>query len=306
MENKSSEDLLPSYLSYPEFPTKQSALLLQWTESLLLQSHFLIPLVLITYPLLVRFLRYRRASAIARPFPTRASLASMTPAQATEIQRNLSELEFPFLFDKAIQFALFRTYGIPSISSLLHATRQLGTPENACKRYSDTGLLVAEWMSNPWGNKRWEESIARTNSLHQPYVKAGKISNLDMLYTIRLFTTEPVRWIKDWEWRELTDTERCALGVFWKRVAEAMGIEFKGMPGYDSGKGWKDGIEWLEEVASWSLEYEKECMVPRQCNFEVAEQTTAILLWTLPSWARSFGKKCVCVLMDDRLQKAML
>ena len=306
MENKSSSDLFPSYLSHPQFPTRQPTELLQWITSSFRQPRVLLPLILISYPLLVRFLRYRRANAISRPFPTRASLAFMTPEQATQIQRSLSELEFPFLFEKAVQFALFRTYGIPSISSLLYATRQLGSPENACKRYSDTGLLIAEWMSNHWGNKRWEDSIARTNSLHEPYIKAGKISNADMLYTLSLFATEPVRWIKDWEWRELTDVEMCALGVFWKRIGEAMGIEFKGLPGYNNGKGWRDGLEWLDEITTWSQEYEKEYMIPRECNFQIAEQTTAILLWTLPTWAEPFGKQCVSVLMDDRLRKAML
>lgn len=43
------------------------------------------------------------------------------------------------------------------------------------------------------------------------YQKAGKISNEDMIYTLALFALEPARWIKRYEWRELTDLEYCSL-----------------------------------------------------------------------------------------------
>ena len=45
------------------------------------------------------------------------------------------------------------------------------------------------------------------------YRKANLISNDDMLYTLGLFALEPIRWISMYEWRSLTDMERCAMSV---------------------------------------------------------------------------------------------
>ena len=85
-----------------------------------------------------------------------------------------------------------------------------------------------------------------------------------------------------------------------------MGIKYNGMPGKDSGQGWRDGLHWFEEIDAWSNEYEKRYMVPDQGNHDTAECTTKILLWLVPQFAKTVGKQAVCVLMDDRLRKAMV
>ena len=38
-----------------------------------------------------------------------------------------------------------QTYGIPTISQLLVATKEFSTPANASKRYADTAILIAEY-----------------------------------------------------------------------------------------------------------------------------------------------------------------
>ena len=304
MDNQSIEFFNPT--TFPRM-SLQEKLLYSWHlySPILFQKQVYLPLCLL-YLLLVRSLRFNRANRISKQFPTRASFASMTIHQASAIQTTLSEIEFPFIFEKALQFALFRTYGVPSISSLLVATRELSSSATACKRYSDTSLLVVEYMSHRWGEQRWTNSVARTNFIHEPFRKAGKILDDDMTYTLCLFANEPVSWIKRWEWRELSDVEKCAIGVFWKAMGDAMGIEYRGLPGHDSGKGWKDGLQWLEEITTWSEAYEKKNMVPHEANHAVAEETTAILLWSVPVWAKGLGKQAVAVLMDERLRLSML
>lgn len=56
-------------------------------------------------------------------------------------------------------------------------------------------------------SERATSAIARMNWLHGRYQKAGKISNDDMLYTLALFLLEPERWIRLYEWRDLTEME---------------------------------------------------------------------------------------------------
>ena len=62
------------------------------------------------YALLANSLRYRRLRKMQKQyhFPTRESLAQMTDEEAFEIQKQIGQLEFPFMFLKSLQFALFR------------------------------------------------------------------------------------------------------------------------------------------------------------------------------------------------------
>ncbi|KAL9034914.1 MAG: hypothetical protein Q9214_006825 [Letrouitia sp. 1 TL-2023] len=228
----------------------------------------------------------------------------MTDTDAFEIQLVLAELEFPFTFEKALQFALFRTYGIPSISKLLVSTAQFSSAATASKRYTDTVVLIREFVSFKPAAERSLEAISRMNYIHSVYQNAGKISNDDMLYTLSLFAAEPVRWIARYEWRALEDFERCALGTYWKSLGDAMGISYE--PLRSSGKGWVDGLEWLEDMMAWSETYEKASMVPHEDNRTTADQTIAILLWEVPSALKGFGKNLVSALMDDRLRVAMM
>lgn len=291
--------LSPSALKGPS-PSHAQLLGLSWTYLIL---------AVILYPTVLAFLRYRRLRQLNQKYPykTRASFASMTNTDAFYIQQALVELEFPFIFEKALQFALFRTYGIPSISKLLVQTSQFSEPATATKRYADTSVLITELAVFPPESLRVHEAIARMNYIHSWYQKAGKILDDDMMYTLSLFACEPYQWVARYEWRELEALEKCALGTFWKSVGDAMGIGYEKLrSGGKDGAGWRDGLEWLDEVAEWSQGYERKYMVPAETNRKTAEQTVAILLWSLPGPLKPYGKKVVSVLMDDRLRAAMM
>ncbi|KAL9600149.1 MAG: hypothetical protein Q9219_003405 [cf. Caloplaca sp. 3 TL-2023] len=263
-------------------------------------------LVLILYPLCAAFLRHRRLRTTLKIFPytTRQSFARMTDDDAFEIQINLAQLEFPFTFLKAMQFALFRTYGIPSISQLLVATSQFSDIATASKRYADTAVLIREFTSQKPTEPRTLEAIARMNYIHSLYQKTGAIRDDDMLFTLSLFALEPIRWIERYEWRELHDFEQCALGVFWKSIGDAMGISYQKLRSAQDG--WSDGLHWLKDMAEWSERYEEANMLPHPKNMQTATETVAILLWGVPRWLKPFGERTVSALMDDRLRAAMM
>jgi len=88
-----------------------------------------------TYLFLCQALRYSRKWYLwARyPYKDRDSFAKMTANHAYEIQHALFTYEFPFTMALSLSFALFRTYGIPSISKLLVQTKQLGDKKNTSK-----------------------------------------------------------------------------------------------------------------------------------------------------------------------------
>lgn len=268
--------------------------------------HYYYLVLLLAYPLLVSFLRYDRLRTTRERFgyTTRRSFAQMTDNDAFEIQAIIAQLEFPFTFQKALQFALFRTYGIPSISRLLDTTSQLSNVATASKRYADTAVLIREFMSSEPSHPRTLEAIARMNYIHSVYQKNGSIRDDDMLYTLSLFCLEPIRWVERYEWRSLEAFEQCALGTFWKSIGDAMGISFRKLVSAE--KGWEDGLHWLHDLEAWSQQYEKENMVPHAANNKTADRTVAILLWGLPTALIPFGERVVSALMDDRLRTAMM
>ncbi|RFU30027.1 hypothetical protein B7463_g6329, partial [Scytalidium lignicola] len=235
-------------------------------------------------------------------YPNRASLSKMTNVDAQAILRYVSELEFPKLVTTSLQFALFKTYGIPTISHLLVATREFSTPENATKRYADTGVLIGEFASHHPQSERAIKAIARMNYIHSRYQNAGKISNDDMLYTLSVFITEPVAWVERYEWRPMNEMEICAFSTFWKSIGDSMGIDYKDLQHSE----WRDGIEFYEDIKSWAKDYENKYMVPAVTNKKTADELTPVLLFYVPHILKPAAANVVGVLMGDLLRRAMM
>ncbi|KAJ5950355.1 uncharacterized protein N7479_008768 [Penicillium vulpinum] len=261
--------------------------------------------LLLAWPVVTTTLRYQRLRKLQKQYDysTRESMSKMTDEEAFQIQKQVAQLEFPFMFIKSLQFALFRTYGIPTISTLLAKTTQFSGPETSLKRYTDTSVLVQEMVGNDPTSTRAYLGLARTRYLHSGYRASGKILDDDMLFTLALFALQPIRFIDRYEWRKLSDLERCAIGTFWKSAGDGLDISYEQLP---SGKtGFRDGIHWLEEVEAWSEQYEAKCMVPHVKNRETADQTTAVLVYMLPQILHPVGLQFVSFMMDERLRKAM-
>ena len=190
------------------------------------------------------------------------------------------------------------------MSSLLVATGELTGQVRASKRTADTGVLLLEFAFNRPSSARAIKAIARMNFLHSQYQKAGKILNSDMLYTLSVFALEPVRWINQYEWRKLTDFERCASGTFWKAMGDAMEIDMSELPSHAGG--WQDGLHWLEEVEVWSLAYEERHMVPDLKNAKLANAHLDVIFFNLTPAIRDLGKRVVSIIVGERLRKAMM
>jgi hypothetical protein len=145
------------------------------------------------------------------------------------------------------------------------------------------------------------------NYIHSGYQASGKISHDDLLYTLSVFMTEPPRWIERYEWRTFTPMEICAVGTFWKGVADSMFIDYQSrLEGGISGKGWKDGIEFWEDVARWARRYEEKCMVPAVTNKQTGDETANMLMYLVPDALKPAGKVAISVFMEERLREAMM
>lgn len=202
-----------------------------------------------------------------------------------------------------------QTYGIPSISRLLVATRQLAEQATVSKRAADTGVIMSEIIYNAPGSPRSVDGIARMNFLHSRYRRAGRISDADMLYTLSMFALEPVRWIARFEWRPLSHVEMCAMGVYWRDMGEIMGIPYGALEEYmhagDDGEH-DDGLAWLDALDAWSREYERKCMVPAETNKKLGRRTLELVVMNTPGFLRGFSLKVAIASLEPRLRTALM
>ena len=125
-----------------------------------------------------------------------------------------------------------------------------------------------------------------------------------MLYTLSLFTLEPMRWTRNLEWRDLSDVERCAMAVYWKNLGEVMTIPYDALPSWK--KDWGNALEWLDELETWSRAYEVENMVPSPNNRTLALATVEIGLINVPKNLKSLGLQFAVALLEPRLRIAMM
>jgi len=218
-------------------------------------------------------------------FAIRDRLNALDPVTDHQyIVRTLSGYEFPWLTTRALEFALFRTYAVPSISNLLHETRQF--EKAGQRRYDDTSLIVAEITENGYDSERGRTAIRRMNRLHGRF----DISNDDYLYVLSTFVFEPPRWIDRFGWRQTTDKEKTAMFIFWREVGRRMGI--------------KDIPERREDYEQFNIAYERENFVYAPSNYYVGEATVQIFLGWYPTFTHPFVREAVYALLDDPLREA--
>lgn len=135
------------------------------------------------------------------------------------IYLDLTTLEFPWDFNQALSFALFRTYAVPSIGNLLHCTRQF--EDRTQKRYDDTALLLEVPLSRGFDDEQGRAAVRRINQMHKMY----DISNDDMRYVLATFVVVPKRWIDDYGWRPLTAAEVRASVRYYQDLGAHMAIK---------------------------------------------------------------------------------
>src|SRR5437879_3652380 len=78
-----------------------------------------------------------------------------------------SFFEFPWDMTRSLEFALFRTYAIPSTSALLQHSGELEFRTQ--KRYDDTVLILAEILEHGYESERGRAALRRMNQQHGSY-----------------------------------------------------------------------------------------------------------------------------------------
>ncbi|WP_317928893.1 oxygenase MpaB family protein [Halioxenophilus sp. WMMB6] len=195
-------------------------------------------------------------------------------------------LEFPWDVTRALELALFRTFAVPSIATVLNKTGEF--TQATQRRYDDTAIIINEILINGYDSERGQAFIQRMNGIHGHY----KIKNEDFLYTLSTFIFVPIYWLDRFGWRKLLKQERLALHYFWVEVGKRMGIE--NIP------------ETLEAFEAWSQEYEQAMYANSEAGVQIGNATRDLLLsFYLPKFLWRAAEPVVYALMDERLLKAM-
>jgi hypothetical protein len=204
---------------------------------------------------------------------------------AFEIFYRFGTLEFPFLNTKSLEFGLFKTYSIPSISSILMSTHEM--EKNMSKRYDDTDLLIREFTEHEPSHLRSQLAIQRLNFLHSHY----PISNSDYLYTLTVFMIEPILWINRFGYREVHSLEKESIYLVWCDIGRKMGIQH--LP-----------YSW-DQACSWMNEYETTRMRFHPSNQIIANATVDLFLSILPAFLRPVGSSVILAFCSPALREAM-
>ena len=187
--------------------------------------------------------------------------------------------EFPFDTTRSLEFALFRTFCVPSIAALLNKTGEFAA--RAQKRYDDTDIIVSELMERGYDSDRGKAALRRMNQIHGRFA----IANEDLLYVLSTFVYEPIRWNARFGWRLMCPQERLAQFYFWREVGRHMNI--------------KDLPDDYQEFERFNIDYERTHYRYTDANHRVGSATRDMFLSWFPRWLRPAGRPAMYALMDE-------
>jgi hypothetical protein len=203
-----------------------------------------------------------------------------------EIVFLLTCFEFPWDIERSLEFALFRTYAVPSISGLLDKTGEFSRRPR--KRYDDTELLLAEILENGFDSQRGRAALSRVNQMHGRF----PIENSDFLYVLSTFVFEPIRWIDRFGWRALTPHEKHAIFHYYRELGRRMHI--------------REIPDRIAELERFNRDYEAQHFRYVETNRRVGSVTRDLLLsFYLPRPLIPIGRPAAHAMMDEPLLQAM-
>lgn len=195
-----------------------------------------------------------------------------------------ARVDFPFDTTRALEFALFRTYCVPSISALLDRTGEFARRPQ--KRYDDTDILVSELMEHGYDSDRGRLALQRMNRIHGHY----DISNDDFLYVLSTFVFEPIRWNARFGWRPMIDAERLAYFHFWRAVGRLMII--------------RDIPETYDSFESFNRDYERQHFQFNETNRRIGAATRDLFASWFPRPLSPIVRAGITAMLDEPLLRA--
>jgi hypothetical protein len=192
---------------------------------------------------------------------------------------------YPWDIERALEFALFRTYAVPAISGLLAQTGEL--TKRPQKRYDDTEIIMFILAEHGYDSEPGRKALRRMNQMHGRF----SIPNDQMLYVLTTFIYEPTRWIERYGWRASAENEKLATFYFYREVGRRMNI--KNIP------------DDYYELEQFNIEYERQNFRYAPSNRAVGDATCDLFLgFYLPKLFWPLGRPLLYAMMDEPLLDA--
>src|SRR4051794_17475795 len=220
-------------------------------------------------------------------YDVRRRIEELDPARDfREIYRLTSTYEFPWDINQALNFALFRTYAVPGIGGLTARTGEL--VHRAQKRYDDTVLILDAMMMHGPTVGDGRTALRRMNRMHGSY----DIDNDQLRYVLCTFVVTPIRWMDEYGWRRMCETERIASANYYRDLGRHMGIR-------DIPQTWQGFARHMDD-------YERACFGFDAGARSVADATLDLLATFPPNdkLPARFVRHMSFALMDDPLLDA--
>ena len=191
---------------------------------------------------------------------------------------------FPWDTARALELALLRTYAVPSVGDLLHATQEF--EQRTQKRYDDTVLLLSAPAEHGFESPQGRAAISRINRIHARF----DIADEDYAYVLSTFVAVPARWIERFGWRPMSAHEQVITQTYYAELGRRMGI--RGLP------------PTFAETLAFSAAYEEEHFGRTRGTEAVGTATRELFVrWFAPVPAR-VTRTAVHALCDEPLLRA--
>lgn len=193
--------------------------------------------------------------------------------------------EFSWDIARALEMALFYTYGSASVSRLLDRTAEF--EKFGQKRYDDTAILIGHFVESGWDGEFGNKALERMNKTHGHYT----VPNDDFLFVLWTFIEFPIRWTDSYGRRCMTEHEKRAWFNFWVGIGERMGLS-------DIPKSKADFDAFIHR-------YEAKHFVYSEANQRVADATVRIMANWFPAFMRPAVKPIIYCLMPANYLRAV-
>lgn len=193
---------------------------------------------------------------------------------------------FPIDFLIATELGQLTTFGIPSISALLHATGEY--EREGVKRVEDTKAVLVELSRAGPASDGAKQMMEHLNHIHAHY----RISNDDYLYTLSTFVVGIDDWMSRHGHRPLRPGERRAAMALYRAIGEAMHI--------------RDIPATVEEYRAWARGYERRARRYTEANRQVADGLIGAFVTLAPRpLARLVRPLITALILDDAQVEAL-